>query len=63
MGRVALVSALDATWHAQQVELADLSTAGKLIRVADSGHMIHLYRPAAVIAAIRDVVSGARRRR
>jgi pimeloyl-ACP methyl ester carboxylesterase len=53
----------DATWHAQQVELAGLSAAGTLIRVADSGHMIHLNQPAAVAAAIRNVVAIARERR
>jgi pimeloyl-ACP methyl ester carboxylesterase len=52
----------DATWHAQQVELAGLSASGRLIKVADSGHMIHLYQPAAVAAAIRNVVATGRER-
>lgn len=51
---------LDSTWHAQQVELAALSSAGQLSTVAGSGHMIHLYKPAAVAAAIREVVARAR---
>lgn len=51
---------IDSMWHAQQVELAALSAAGKLIRVADSGHMIHLYQPAVVAGAIREVVTDAR---
>jgi pimeloyl-ACP methyl ester carboxylesterase len=46
----------DEIWHAQQVQLAALSRAGKLIRAADSGHMIHLYRPDLVAQAIQDVV-------
>jgi pimeloyl-ACP methyl ester carboxylesterase len=52
----------DATWHAQQIELAGLSTAGKLIAVPGSGHMIHLYRPDAVSDAIQATVRAARQR-
>jgi pimeloyl-ACP methyl ester carboxylesterase len=46
-------------WHAQQLELAALSRAGKLVRVEDSGHMIHLYRPDSVAQAIQDVIIAA----
>ena len=49
-------------WHRQQVELAGLSSAGRLISVKESGHMIHLYQPQAVIEAIRDVVETVRRK-
>jgi pimeloyl-ACP methyl ester carboxylesterase len=61
---VALERGLDAdpAWHAQQIELAGLSTAGKLLAVADSGHMIHLSRPDAVADAIRAAVRAARAR-
>jgi pimeloyl-ACP methyl ester carboxylesterase len=52
----------DGTWHAQQIELAGLSTAGKLSTVSDSGHMIHLYRPDAVADAILATVRAARQR-
>jgi pimeloyl-ACP methyl ester carboxylesterase len=47
-------------WHAQQVELAALSTAGKLLKVEASGHMIHLYQPDAVVNAIQEVVRTVR---
>jgi pimeloyl-ACP methyl ester carboxylesterase len=45
----------DETHHAQQVQLAGLSSAGKLIKAEGSGHMIHLYRPELVAQAIKDV--------
>ena len=48
------------TWHAQQVDLAALSSASKLIRAEGSGHSIHLERPDLVVEAIRDVVRQAR---
>jgi pimeloyl-ACP methyl ester carboxylesterase len=48
------------TWHAQQVQLAALSSKGKLIKAERSGHMIHLQRQDLVIEAIRDVVRDAR---
>jgi pimeloyl-ACP methyl ester carboxylesterase len=51
------------TWHAQQVQLAALSRVGKLVKVKDAGHMIHLYQPDIVARAIRDVVTAARGRR
>ena len=51
---------LNPTWHAQQVELAALSTVGQLRTVERSGHMIHMYQPDAVVKAIREVVITAR---
>jgi pimeloyl-ACP methyl ester carboxylesterase len=48
-------------WHVQQVQLAALSSAGKLITAEGSGHMIHLERPDLVIDAIQDVVRRIRR--
>jgi len=47
-------------WHTQQVELARLSSAGKLIRAEGSGHMIHLERPDLVAQAVREVIREAR---
>jgi len=47
-------------WSHQQVELAALSSAGKLIRAEGSGHMIHLERPDLVAQAIREVIREAR---
>ena len=44
------------TWHSQQVELAALSAAGKLIKAERSGHMIHLERPELIVQAIREVI-------
>jgi pimeloyl-ACP methyl ester carboxylesterase len=52
----------DVSWHAQQIELAGLSTVGKLITASDSGHMIHLYRPDSVAEAIKATVRAARQR-
>src|SRR5205085_90543 len=48
--------------HAQQVQLAGLSSAGRLIKAEGSGHMIHLYRPDLVVQAIREVVAASRSR-
>jgi pimeloyl-ACP methyl ester carboxylesterase len=48
------------TWHRQQIQLAALSRAGRLVKVENSGHMIHLYRPDVVAWAIREVVTAAR---
>jgi pimeloyl-ACP methyl ester carboxylesterase len=48
------------TWHAQQVQLARLSSKGRLIRAERSGHMIHIQRPDLVIEAIRDVARDVR---
>jgi pimeloyl-ACP methyl ester carboxylesterase len=47
-------------WHNQQVELASLSSAGKLIKAEGSRHMIHLERPDLVAQAIREVIREAR---
>ena len=47
-------------WHSQQVDLAGLSSAGRLVTVEGSGHMIHLYNPTVVVQAIRDVVRSVR---
>lgn len=52
----------DESWHKQQVELAGLSSAGKLVSVERSGHLIHLDRPDAVINAVREVFDAAKRR-
>jgi len=52
----------DETWHTQQRELAGLSRRGRLLRAADSGHMIHLYEPDVVTRAIREVVTDVRSR-
>lgn len=49
-------------WHSQQVELSRLSSAGRLVRVDASGHLMHLDQPAPVAAAILDVVAAVRRR-
>jgi pimeloyl-ACP methyl ester carboxylesterase len=49
------------SWHVQQVQLAALSSKGKLTKAEGSGHMIHLQRPDLVVAAIRDVVQEIRR--
>ena len=50
------------TWHRQQVELAALSRAGKLLRAEGSGHMIHLYQPDIVARAIQEVVTAAKKK-
>jgi len=52
----------DESWHVKQIQLAGLSTAGKLIRAEGSGHMIHLYRPDLVVNAVREVLAASRRR-
>jgi pimeloyl-ACP methyl ester carboxylesterase len=44
-----------------QADLARLSRRGKQVVVAESGHRIHRDAPAAVVAAIREVVEAARR--
>jgi pimeloyl-ACP methyl ester carboxylesterase len=48
-------------WHNQQVELAGLSSAGKLVKAEGSGHMIHIERPDLVVQAIGKVIREARR--
>jgi hypothetical protein len=40
--------------------LAALSSAGRLVTVEGAGHMIHLYKPNAVVQAIREVVTSVR---
>src|SRR5262249_51524095 len=50
------------TRHAQQVQLAALSSAGRLITAEGSGHMIHLYKPVIVVQAIDEVVARCRRK-
>jgi pimeloyl-ACP methyl ester carboxylesterase len=50
-------------WHRQQVELAALSSDGKLTKVEGSGHMIHLERPDLVVHAIREVIREAATRK
>jgi pimeloyl-ACP methyl ester carboxylesterase len=49
------------TWHRQQVQLSELSSAGKLIKADKSGHMIHIERPDLVVEAILDLVREIRR--
>jgi pimeloyl-ACP methyl ester carboxylesterase len=53
----------DEPFHAMQVQLAGLSSAGQLIKAERSGHMIHLYRPDLVIKAIQNVVAACRKKR
>ena len=51
---------VDETWHAQQRDLAALSTAGRVVTVEGSGHMIHLYKPEQVVQTIRELVMSRR---
>jgi pimeloyl-ACP methyl ester carboxylesterase len=51
---------LDAEGKRTQADLARLSRRGRQIVVAKSGHTIHRDAPAAVVAAIREVVEAAR---
>jgi len=46
----------DETWHSQQVQLAALSSRGRLEKAEDSGHMILLERPDLVAEAISEIV-------
>lgn len=49
-------AALQDIWINQlQVQLANLSTHGKRIMVSDSGHLIPLERPDAIVSAVREV--------
>jgi pimeloyl-ACP methyl ester carboxylesterase len=48
-------------WHNQQLQLAGLSSAGKLVKAEGSGHMIHIERPDLVVQAIGEVIRDARR--
>ncbi len=47
--------------HELQPELARLSSRGKQIMVADTGHLIPLEQPEAVTAALHDVIAESRR--
>jgi pimeloyl-ACP methyl ester carboxylesterase len=47
-------------WNAGHDALAKRSTRGKNVLVADSGHFIQIDKPAAVVAAVRQVVDQAR---
>lgn len=49
------------TWREQQIQLAGLSSEGKLVRAEKSGHLIHLYRSDLVAEAILEVVSRIRK--
>jgi len=46
---------------AQQRDLVALSTRGKQITAAHSGHNIHIEDPALVVTSIREIVAGVRR--
>jgi pimeloyl-ACP methyl ester carboxylesterase len=50
---------LHEAWVAMQTELASLSTAGKLVRVDDSGHDIQQDRPEVVAGAIVEVLEAS----
>lgn len=50
----------ETAWQAMQGELAAQSSRGRHVIVEGSGHNIHHDQPAAVVAAIRDVVEAAR---
>ncbi|MGC1782949.1 MAG: alpha/beta hydrolase [Acidobacteriaceae bacterium] len=52
----------DQNHREQGVQLAALSTVGKLVVAENSGHEIHLYRPALVVRAIHEVVAAVRNR-
>lgn len=45
------------TWHTQQVQLSQLSSAGKLIEAEGSGHAIHIERPDLVASAIKQLLT------
>jgi hypothetical protein len=51
------------TWHAQQVQLAALSSKGNLTKAGQSGHLIHIQRPDFVVEGIDRVVQDVRRAR
>jgi pimeloyl-ACP methyl ester carboxylesterase len=53
----------DESWHEKQLQLAALSSEGRLIKAEKSGHMIHLYRPDLVLEAIQGVIASSRRKR
>jgi len=45
----------------QKEDMASLSSNSRFLRVADSGHHIHLENPAVVLNEIRDVIQAARK--
>ena len=47
-------------WRAGHVVLSSRSTRGKVVLVQGSNHSIQLSRPDAVVAAVQEVVQGAR---
>jgi pimeloyl-ACP methyl ester carboxylesterase len=49
------------TWHRQQVQMAALSSDGRLIKAEGSGHMIHMERPDLVVDAVLDVLQMIRK--
>jgi pimeloyl-ACP methyl ester carboxylesterase len=57
-----VVQALEDTFERLQVEMAALSSNGKLVVAERSGHAIHLDQPELVVAAIREVVTAAQKR-
>lgn len=59
-GMAISADSLERERRALQADLAELSHRGRLTFVPQSGHNIHLEHPAAVIAAIRDLVARAR---
>ena len=53
-------SQITAIWRDLHQEITDLSTRGKQITVAQSGHNIHMEDPAAVVAAIEEILEQVR---
>jgi len=53
----------DEKLHAMQVQVAELSSRGKLIQAEKSGHAIHLEQPEVVIQAIEEVIAASRSRK
>lgn len=49
-----------ARWHELQQELANLSSAGRLVVAANSAHFIHRTEPELILKAVRNVVDSAR---
>ena len=50
-------------WHNQQIELAGLSSAGKLVKAERSCHMIQIERPDLVVQAIAEAIREAGQRK
>ena len=57
-----VAAALEETFTRLQVEMAALSTNGKLVVAERSGHAIHLDQPELVVDAVREVVAAVRGR-